>query len=150
MRIGNGAADQLQLDIYGEALDAIYLGDSRGLSPAHEGWMSLVRVIDWLCEHWDQPEEGIWETRGGRKDFTYGRLQCWVALECTDRMLIYGEQHLLSVLGEYARHYNRHRPHQSRQQRPPDHEDQASLPANLPVRRRKVLGGVINEYYRAA
>ena len=70
--------------------------------------------------------------------------------ECTDRMLIYGEQHLLSVLGEYARHYNRHRPHQSRQQRPPDHEDQASLPANLPVRRRKVLGGVINEYYRAA
>ena len=81
VRIGNGAADQLQLDIYGEALDAIYLGDSRGLSPAHEGWMSLVRVIDWLCDHWDQPEEGIWETRGGRKDFTYGRLQCWVALD---------------------------------------------------------------------
>jgi GH15 family glucan-1,4-alpha-glucosidase len=43
--------------------------------------MSLVRVIDWLCDHWDQPEEGIWETRGGRKDFTYGRLQCWVALD---------------------------------------------------------------------
>ncbi len=81
VRIGNGAADQLQLDIYGEALDAIYLGDSRGLSPAHQGWMSLVRVIDWLCEHWDQPEEGIWETRGGRKDFTYRRLQCWVALD---------------------------------------------------------------------
>ena len=65
-------------------------------------------------------------------------------------MLIYGEQHLLSVLGEYAGHYNRHRPHQSRQQRPPDREDQVSVPKDLPVQQRKVLGGVINEYYQAA
>jgi putative transposase len=70
--------------------------------------------------------------------------------ESTDRMLIYGEQHLRSVLGEYVGHYNGHRPHQSRQQRPPDQEDQADVPLDLPVRRRKVLGGVINEYYRAA
>ena len=70
--------------------------------------------------------------------------------ECTDRMLIYGEQHLRSALGEYAGHYNGHRPHQSRQQRPPDQDDQAGVPLDLPVRRRKVLGGVINEYYRAA
>jgi len=69
--------------------------------------------------------------------------------ECTDRMLIYDERHLRSVLGEYAGHYNRHRPHQSRQQRPPDRDDQASIPLNLPVLRRKVRG-VINEYYRAA
>ena len=70
--------------------------------------------------------------------------------ECTDRMLIYGEQHLLSVVGEYAGHYNRHRPHQSRQQRPPDQEVQVSVPKDLPVQQRKVLGGVINEYYQAA
>ena len=65
-------------------------------------------------------------------------------------MLIYGERHLLSVLGDYVGHYNRHRPHQSRQQRPPDRDDQAGVPLDLPVHRRKVLGGVINEYHRAA
>lgn len=70
--------------------------------------------------------------------------------ECTDRILIYSERHLRSVLGEYAGHYNGHRPHQSRQQRPPDHNDQASPALDLPVQRRKVLGGVINEYYQAA
>jgi len=65
-------------------------------------------------------------------------------------MLIYGEQHLRSVLSEYAGHYNGHRPHQSRQQRPPDQVEQTSAPLDLPVQRRKVLGGVINEYYQAA
>jgi transposase InsO family protein len=71
--------------------------------------------------------------------------------ECIDRMLIYGERHLLSALGEYAAHYNRHRPHQSRQQRPPDHDNTLLVvPLTAPVRRRKVLSGVINEYYRAA
>ncbi|MGH3231378.1 MAG: integrase core domain-containing protein, partial [Streptosporangiaceae bacterium] len=70
--------------------------------------------------------------------------------ECTDRMLIYGERHLRSVLGEYAGHYNRHRPHQSLQQRPPDQCGQPDAPLNLPVRRREVPGGVINEYYQAA
>jgi GH15 family glucan-1,4-alpha-glucosidase len=81
VRIGNGAADQLQLDIYGEAADAIYLADRHGVQMAHQGWTAASRVIDWLCEHWDQPDEGIWETRGGRKNFTYGRLQTWVALD---------------------------------------------------------------------
>jgi len=76
--------------------------------------------------------------------------------ECTDRMLIYGERHLRSVLGEYPGHYNRHRPRQSRQsrqsrqQRPPDQQTQTAAPLNLPVRRRKILGGVISEYYQAA
>jgi transposase InsO family protein len=70
--------------------------------------------------------------------------------EYTDRMLIYGERHLRSVLGEYVSHYNGHRPHQSRQQRPPDQDNQAGVPLDSPVQRRKMLGGVIKEYYRAA
>ena len=86
VRIGNGAADQLQLDIYGEAADAIYLADTHGVQMAHQGWQATSRIIDWLCEHWDQPDEGIWETRGGRKDFTYGRFQTWVALDRAIRL----------------------------------------------------------------
>lgn len=70
--------------------------------------------------------------------------------ECCDRMLIYSERHLRSVPGEYAGHYNRHRPHRSRQQRPPDQEGEPSPLLNLPVQQRKVPGGVFNEYYRAA
>jgi GH15 family glucan-1,4-alpha-glucosidase len=81
VRIGNGAADQLQLDIYGEAMDAIALADAHETQMAHQGWLSVAGIIDWLCDHWDQPDEGIWETRGGRKDFTYGRFQSWVALD---------------------------------------------------------------------
>jgi GH15 family glucan-1,4-alpha-glucosidase len=81
VRIGNGAADQLQLDIYGEAMDAVAKIDSRGLQPAYQGWTAVADMIDWLCDHWDQPDEGVWETRGGRKNFTFGRVQSWVALD---------------------------------------------------------------------
>jgi putative transposase len=70
--------------------------------------------------------------------------------ECTDQMLIYGQRHLRSVLYEYPGHYNGHRPHQSRQQRPPDLDCQASPPLDSPTRRRKVLNGVINENHLAA
>ena len=81
VRIGNGASDQLQLDIFGEALDAVAKIDARGLQPAYDGWEAVARTIDWVSDNWDQPDEGIWETRGGRKNFTYGRFQCWVALD---------------------------------------------------------------------
>ena len=81
VRIGNGAADQLQLDIYGEALDSAWFAYRHGVTSGHRGWLGMVELLDWVAENWDQPEEGIWETRGGREDFTYGRVMCWVALD---------------------------------------------------------------------
>jgi GH15 family glucan-1,4-alpha-glucosidase len=81
VRIGNGAADQLQLDIYGEALDSMWSAHNRGLQVGQRGWTALRALLDWLAANWDRPEEGIWETRGGRKDFTYGRLMSWVAFD---------------------------------------------------------------------
>ena len=86
VRIGNGAADQLQLDVYGESADAMYLADTNGVQIGYRGWQAVTDIIDWLCEHWDQPDEGIWETRGGRKNFTYGRFQVWVALDRAIRL----------------------------------------------------------------
>jgi GH15 family glucan-1,4-alpha-glucosidase len=81
VRIGNGAAGQLQLDIYGELANSLYLADTQGIRIGYPGWMRLREVLDWLSEHWDQPEEGIWETRGGQQPFTYGRLMSWVAFD---------------------------------------------------------------------
>jgi GH15 family glucan-1,4-alpha-glucosidase len=87
VRIGNGAADQLQLDIYGEAMDAFLQAAGRGVALTHQGWIDVTDVIDWLCDHWDQADDGIWETRGGRRDFTYGRFQTWVALDRAIRLV---------------------------------------------------------------
>lgn len=81
VRIGNGAATQLQLDIYGEALDSICCAHRHGLQLGHRGWNALLTNLDWLTDHWDQPEEGLWETRGGREHFTYGRVMSWVAFD---------------------------------------------------------------------
>jgi pentatricopeptide repeat protein len=86
VRIGNGAADQLQLDVYGEAADAIMSASDSGLQIAHQGWQAFTQITDWVADNWDQPDEGIWETRGGRKNFTYGRFQCWVALDRAIRL----------------------------------------------------------------
>ena len=85
VRIGNGASDQLQLDIYGEAMDSIALADPSE-PVGYLGWLELIKIGDWLAENWDQPDEGVWETRGGRKDFTYGRVMCWVAFDRLIRM----------------------------------------------------------------
>ncbi|KJS63327.1 glycoside hydrolase family 15 protein [Streptomyces rubellomurinus] len=81
VRVGNAATGQLQLDIYGALIDAVYLYDKWGQPISSAGWDAVGAVADWLCDHWDQPDEGIWETRGGRRDFVYSRLMCWVALE---------------------------------------------------------------------
>lgn len=81
VRIGNGAYDQLQLDIYGELMDAVYLYDKYGRRMTHDLWRRLIPLIDWVCENWERPDEGIWETRGGRKEFLFSRLMCWVAID---------------------------------------------------------------------
>jgi GH15 family glucan-1,4-alpha-glucosidase len=81
VRIGNQAATQVQMDIYGELMDSIYLCNKFGLPIYHDGWMELTRTLEWLMDHWDRPDEGIWETRGGRRDYTYSRLMSWVAFE---------------------------------------------------------------------
>jgi GH15 family glucan-1,4-alpha-glucosidase len=86
VRIGNGAAEQLQLDIYGEALDSMYAASRAGLEVPYRGWSAIRGVLNWLADNWDQPEEGIWETRGGRQPFTYGRVMCWVAFDRGIRM----------------------------------------------------------------
>jgi GH15 family glucan-1,4-alpha-glucosidase len=88
VRIGNGAAEQLQLDIYGELIDSVYFFGRHGSPIDHESWVDLTRVIDWICENWDQADEGIWEERGGRKQYTYSRLMSWVGLDRAVRMAL--------------------------------------------------------------
>ncbi|MEV2269768.1 glycoside hydrolase family 15 protein [Nonomuraea africana] len=86
VRVGNAAVGQLQLDIYGALIDAVYLYDKWGKPISSGDWDYVGTLVDWVCANWDQPDEGIWETRGGRKDFLYSRLMCWVAIERAIRM----------------------------------------------------------------
>ncbi|MFF3246372.1 glycoside hydrolase family 15 protein [Streptomyces sp. NPDC002870] len=81
VRIGNGAADQLQLDIYGEAVYALAQEGETARQASFQGWKALARTLDWFADNWDRPDEGIWETRGGRKNFTYSRVMSWVAFD---------------------------------------------------------------------
>lgn len=81
VRTGNAAAQHLQLDIYGELMDSIYLYDKHGSPLAYEVWCEVERILDWVSDNWDQPDQSIWEVRGGRQRFTYSKLQCWVALD---------------------------------------------------------------------
>ncbi|MFF2400590.1 glycoside hydrolase family 15 protein [Streptomyces goshikiensis] len=81
VRAGNGAAGQLQLDVYGEVVYALAQAATLTEAVGYDGWQRSAEILDWLCDHWDRPDEGIWETRGGRQDFTYSRLMCWVAMD---------------------------------------------------------------------
>ncbi len=81
VRIGNGACRQLQLDIYGELLDSIYLYDKYGRPISYDLWINVVRLLDWVCRSWHQEDQGIWEVRGRPQEFLYSRVMCWVALD---------------------------------------------------------------------
>ena len=81
VRIGNGAYDQLQLDIYGELMDSIYLFNKFGRPIDYDFWQDITRLVDWVCRNYRQPDEGIWEVRGGKQQFLYSRLMCWVAVD---------------------------------------------------------------------
>jgi GH15 family glucan-1,4-alpha-glucosidase len=81
VRIGNGAHNQLQLDIYGELMDSAYLFNKYGTPIGYDSWLDLRRLVDWVCENWSRPDEGIWEVRTGREHFVFSRLMCWVAVD---------------------------------------------------------------------
>jgi GH15 family glucan-1,4-alpha-glucosidase len=81
VRVGNEARNQLQLDIYGELLDSIYLYNKHASPIAYDLWIYLREILDWLCENWQRPDHGIWEVRGGVQQFVNSKMQCWVALD---------------------------------------------------------------------
>jgi GH15 family glucan-1,4-alpha-glucosidase len=81
VRIGNDAYRQLQLDIYGEMMDSIYLANKYGNPISHAGWQDVQRILGWLGKNWRRPDEGIWEVRGGAKEFLHSRVMCWVAFD---------------------------------------------------------------------
>jgi GH15 family glucan-1,4-alpha-glucosidase len=81
VRIGNNAKNQLQLDIYGELMDSVYIYNKYGEPISYGFWRDLENQIIWLSENWSQTDEGIWEVRGGKRPFLYSRLMCWVAID---------------------------------------------------------------------
>ena len=86
VRIGNAAYQQLQLDIYGEMMDAIYLGNKYGESISNAGWQDVQRILEWLGKNWQRPDNGIWEVRGVAREFLHSRLMCWVAFDRAVRL----------------------------------------------------------------
>lgn len=86
VRIGNGAYEQVQLDIFGELMDAVYLVNKYGDAISHEGWRHVGEVVDQVCENWQTEDVGIWEMRGETHHFLHSRLMCWVALDRAIRL----------------------------------------------------------------
>jgi len=81
VRLGNAAYGQIQLDLYGAILDAAYLYNKHGAPLDYDLWQNLRRILEWLCDNWHVEDEGIWEVRGGRRQFVSSKVMCWVALE---------------------------------------------------------------------
>jgi len=88
VRIGNAAYQQLQLDIYGEMMDAIYLANKYGHAISNAGWHDVQRMLDWLRNNWRRPDEGIWEVRGKPREFLHSRVMCWVAFDRALRLAL--------------------------------------------------------------
>jgi GH15 family glucan-1,4-alpha-glucosidase len=88
VRIGNAAYQQLQLDIYGEMMDSIYLANKYGKPVSHRGWQEVQRMLEWLRNNWRRPDEGIWEVRGGPREFLHSRVMCWVAYDRALRLAL--------------------------------------------------------------
>src|SRR5258708_1288847 len=81
VRIGNDAYKQLQLDIYGELMDSVYIYNKFGELISYDFWARLAKLIDWVSQNWRRPDEGIWEVRGAPHEFLYSRVMCWVAID---------------------------------------------------------------------
>ena len=86
VRLGNAAFGQVQLDLYGAILDAAYLYNKHGAPLDHDLWQNLRRILGWLSDNWQRPDEGIWEVRGGKRQFVSSKVMCWVALERAGRI----------------------------------------------------------------
>ncbi|HEY9603705.1 MAG TPA: glycoside hydrolase family 15 protein [Allocoleopsis sp.] len=81
VRVGNAAYKQLQMDIYGELMDSVYLFNKYGTPISYALWSALRPLLNWVCENWQQPDSGVWEVRSGEQQFVYSKLMCWVALD---------------------------------------------------------------------
>ncbi|MFD5322082.1 glycoside hydrolase family 15 protein [Streptomyces sp. NPDC127098] len=91
VRVGNGAAGQLQLDVYGEVTEALHLAHMTGLARNDHANVLQLKLIRYLEEHWDEPDEGIWEVRGPRRHFTHSKVMAWVAVDRTVKLIESGE-----------------------------------------------------------
>ena len=98
VRIGNAASNQFQLDVYGEVLGAMYYAHHSGIENREEDWRLQVNLVEFLESNWDQPDEGIWEVRGGRKHFTHSKMMAWLAFDRAVKLVekcgCSGDQHV--------------------------------------------------------
>jgi GH15 family glucan-1,4-alpha-glucosidase len=99
VRVGNGAVDQRQLDVYGEVMDTLWLARSYGLDPNEDAWRMQVGLMDWLESNWDEPDEGLWEVRGPRQHFTHSKVLAWVAADRAIRTI--EQSHMEGPLARY-------------------------------------------------
>jgi GH15 family glucan-1,4-alpha-glucosidase len=81
VRIGNAAAEQFQLDVYGELMDSLHQARLHDIAPDPDGWQLQLRIMDFLESHWNEPDSGLWESRGPRRQFTHSKLMAWVGVD---------------------------------------------------------------------